>query len=352
MSISVKKFGVLPSGEEISLYCIENEKKAYIEVMDFGAILRVAKMPDQDQNLRDVVLGYDTLEQYLDNGCFFGATVGRSGNRIEGSKFSINGEVYHLTPNEKENNLHSGPNGFEKKVWEAHMCQETNTVTFSRVSPDGENGFPGEFQISVSYTLTEKNEIDIHYEGVSSKDTIANMTNHSYFNLSGHDSGSIYHTKLQILADRFTPVGSNGESIPTGEEAPVENTPMDFSKAKEMGQDIEQSYEQLILGNGYDHNYVLRDYVPGKVRTIAYAENDASGITMEVESDTPCVQLYTANFVDGEKGKEGAVYNRREAFCLETQFAPNSINQPNFVSPVLKAQEKYDSRTVYRFGVK
>lgn len=349
--VTQRKFGTLPSGEEVQIYHLENKAGAFAEVLQYGAILVKLYVPDRDGKLTDVVLGYDELAGYEVNGCFFGSTIGRSGNRIANSRFVLDGREVELTPNEGPNNLHSGPNGFEKKLWDAaSISDDKNAVTFSRISPDGENGFPGEFNVSVTYEMTEDNELRIVYGGISDKTTIANMTNHSYFNLAGEGSGSAMDQYLTIHAEAYTPVGEG--SIPLGENAPVEGTPMDFRRSHKIGDEIEADFEQLKLTGGYDHNYVTDGYNKASVREIASAWSDKTGIQMDVLTDCPCVQFYAANFVDNEHGKNGHIYNKREAFCLETQVEPNAVNVENFHSPILDAGERYYSETIYRFSVK
>lgn len=349
--ITDRVFGTLPTGEEVRIFHLENASGAYAEVMDFGAILVKLCVPDKEGKLTDVVLGYDDLKGYETNGCFFGATVGRNGNRIEGAEFLIHGEKVILSQNENANNLHSGPDAFEKKLWHAEkMDTEKNSVTFSRVSPDGENGFPGEFQVSVTYTFTEENELKITYEGCSDKATVANLTNHSYFNLSGEGSGKVLDQELQLYAEYFTPLKSS-QGIPNGEYAQVAGTPMDFTKAKKIGRDIDADYEQLIFTGGYDHNYVTDNYAKGTVRVIANAVSQETGIAMEVKSDCPCVQLYAGNFIEREQGKNGHIYGKRDGFCLETQVEPNAVNEERFHSPVLEKGEVYKSETSYRFFI-
>lgn len=351
MSVSERKFGVLPSGETVKIFHLENQSGAYVEVLQYGAILVKVCVPDKDGKLRDVVLGYDDLASYEVNGCFFGATIGRSGNRIGGARFSLYGKEIVLAQNENDNNLHSGPNGFEKKLWNIkEISQEKNSVVFGRISPDGENGYAGEFDVSVKYEFTDENELKIHYQGVCDEPTIANMTNHSYFNLNGEGSGTAMEHYLILHAENYTPVDSH--SIPVGVYAPVKGTPMDFTTAKKMGQDIEADFEQLKFTGGYDHNYVTENYAKGNRRLIATAYSEESKIAMDVTSDCPCVQFYAANFVENEKGKNGHIYNKREAFCLETQVEPNAVNVENFHSPVLEAGEQYDSVTSYRFYIK
>ena len=349
--VTQRTFGTLPSGEEVQIYHLENKSGAFAEVLQFGAILVKLCVPDRDGRLTDVVLGYDDLAGYEVNGCFFGATIGRSGNRIAQSRFTLDGKEIVLTPNEGANNLHSGPDGFEKKMWTAsEISEDKNAVTFSRISPDGENGFPGEFSIVVKYEFTEENELRIVYGGVCDQTTIANMTNHSYFNLAGEGSGSAMDQYLTIHAEQYTPVGE--ESIPLGENAAVEGTPMDFRKAHKIGDEIEADFEQLRITGGYDHNYVTDGYNKASIREIAEAWSEKTGIQMNVLTDCPCVQFYAANFVDQEHGKNGHVYNKREAFCLETQVEPNAVNVENFHSPILEAGERYYSETIYRFSVK
>ena len=347
--VTQRTFGTLPSGEEVQIYHLENKSGAFAEVLQFGAILVKLCVPDRDGRLTDVVLGYDDLAGYEVNGCFFGATIGRSGNRIAQSRFTLDGKEIVLTPNEGANNLHSGPDGFEKKMWTAsEISEDKNAVTFSRISPDGENGFPGEFNVSVTYEMTEENELRIVYGGVCDQTTIANMTNHSYFNLEG--SGSAMDQYVTIHAEQYTPVGEG--SIPLGENAAVEGTPMDFRKAHKIGDEIEADFEQLRITGGYDHNYVTDGYNKASIREIAEAWSEKTGIQMNVLTDCPCVQFYAANFVDQEHGKNGHVYNKREAFCLETQVEPNAVNVENFHSPILEAGERYYSETIYRFSVK
>ena len=349
--VTQRTFGTLPSGEEVQIYHLENKSGAFAEVLQCGAILVKLCVPDRDGRLTDVVLGYDDLAGYEVNGCFFGATIGRSGNRIAQSRFTLDGKEIVLTPNEGANNLHSGPDGFEKKMWTAsEISEDKNAVTFSRISPDGENGFPGEFNVSVTYEMTEENELRIVYGGVCDQTTIANMTNHSYFNLAGEGSGSAMDQYLTIHAEQYTPVGEG--SIPLGENAAVQGTPMDFRKAHKIGDEIEADFEQLRITGGYDHNYVTDGYNKASIREIAEAWSEKTGIQMNVLTDCPCVQFYAANFVENENGKNGHVYNKREAFCLETQVEPNAVNVENFHSPILEAGERYYSETIYRFSVK
>lgn len=340
-----KLFGTTASGTEVYTYTLTNAQGMQITVTELGATLMSVLVQDKNGSWKDVVLGYDKLENYELNPNYFGATIGRNGNRIANASFVLNGVKYELVANDNTNNHHSGPNGFEKRIWDMTDASDDH-VTFSYVSPDGDEGFPGEFKVSVTYTLTDDNEIKIHYEGVSDQDTVANLTDHSYFNLSGHDAGLILDHTVMIDADGYTAV--NEVLVPYGEIIPVEGTPMDFRTEKTIGLDLEADYEQLKLTTGYDHNYVLNGQGEG-VRLIARAKSPVTGIGLEVYTDTPGVHFYIGNFIGGPAGKNGAAYDVRHGFCLETQYYPNSVNIPEFPSPILKKGEKYDSTTIYKF---
>lgn len=346
MGISVSDFGTLQDGRSAKLYTIANSKGMSIEVTDFGATLVGAVVPDKAGRCQDVVLGYSDVTDYAKNGGYLGATIGRSGNRIGGAKFSINGVEYLLDKNENGNNLHSGNAGYDRVIWNAKVDEGESSVAFSRHSPDGEQGYPGNFDVTVTYTLTEDNEIKINYRGKADKDTIANMTNHSYFNLDGHDSGTILEHSVWIDAEGITAVDK--ESIPTGEIRAVDGTPFDFRTAKTIGRDIEKDDVQLKMGGGYDHNFVLN---PGEgLRKIAEVTAPVSKRKMEVMTDCVGVQFYTGNFIeDSWIGKDGKAYGKRGGFCLETQFFPDAIHHENFASPILKAGEEYCTTTIYRF---
>ena len=348
MSVSERKFGVLQTGETVKIFHLENKSGAYAEVTDFGAILVKVCVPDKDGTLTDVVLGYDDLASYEVNGCFFGSTIGRNGNRIGGAKFSVNGKEVVLAQNENDNNLHSGPDGFEKKLWKvAEISDDKNSVIFNRISPDGENGFPGEFDVSVKYEFTEDNELKIHYQGICDEPTVANMTNHSYFNLAGHASGTIDNQILQINSEFYTP--NDSECMPTGEVLSVMGTPFDFRAPKPIGQDINADFEQIEMFGGYDHNFAIsgRGY-----RLCAIAKCLENGITMEVYTDKPGVQLYTSNGLPEGIYKEGAKYSTHQAFCLETQYFPNGMKNSHFIAPILKVGDEYNFTTEYKFIVK
>lgn len=345
-----KLFGTLEDGTELFLYSFTNKNGMTMTVTELGATLVRVIVPDREGGKRDVVLGYDTPQDYLKNTCFFGAVIGRSGNRIDQGRFVINGKTYQLPINDNSNNLHSGPNGFDARRWEVGRVEEAdNRITFCLESPDGDNGYPGNFRTSVTYTLTDDNTVELCYEATADADTIANMTNHTYFNLNGHDSGSIEAQELWLNADAYTPV-RDGEAIPTGEITPVAGTPMDFTQAKLIGRDIGAEFEQLQYVGGYDHNFVLNGPM-GEYRKFAEAYSEKSGIRMEAFTDCCGVQFYAGNFVTDQTGKDGVSYGKRHGFCLESQYYPNAINQENFPSPLLKAGETYRTKTGYRFSI-
>ncbi len=327
------------------LYSLENQNGMVVEVSDFGATLYSVIVPDKDGNLCDVVLGCDEPQDYIAVNTGFGATVGRNGNRIGSASFHLNGKTYQLAKNDNgRNNLHSGPDYYHFRMWDVIETME-NSITFALHSPDGDQGFPGQFDVEVTYTLTENNELHLDYHGVSDADTVVNMTNHSYFNLNGHASGSILQHMLWVDADTF--VDTDAELIPTGELVSVTDTPMDFRIKKTVGQDIDADYKALRCGGGYDHNWCLNN--DANYAKVIELNSDVSGIAMEVYTDLPGVQIYTGNFLKGESGKNGVIYNRRQGICFETQHYPDAINQNHFPSPILKAGEVYRTRTTYRF---
>lgn len=343
--MQTRSFGKNGKGEAATLYTFENKNGMVMEVTDFGATLFALLVPDKDGNLCDVVLGYDAPEGYEGPaGTFFGATVGRNANRISKGLFTLNGKTYQLAVNNGPNNLHSGLDFYSFRIWNVKEMTD-NSITFSLHSPDGDQGYPGALDIDVTYTLTDDNAVKIDYYGVPDQDTVINMTNHSYFNLDGHASGSILNHEVWIDADTFT--RADEVSIPTGEYTPVEDTPMDFRTKKKVGRDITQEYEALIFGNGYDHNWVLNN--DGKLAKVAELSSDVSGIKMEVYTDLPGVQIYTANFVEHEVGKQGVVYEKHQGICFETQYFPDAVNHENFPSPICKQGEVYQTTTIYKF---
>ena len=345
MAVTKESFGVTKCGKNINKYYISNSRGMKAGVINYGAILVDLFVPDKNGKISDVVLGYDTLEPYFENGSCFGATIGPNANRIGGASFELDGQRYQLAVNDGANNLHSDGNlGYHKKVWEAKEGE--NSVTFSLFDADGSMGFPGNKKVEVTYTVTEENELKIHYKAESDRNTIINMTNHTYFNLAGHDAGKIYDHKLQLLASSYTPVVAG--AIPTGEIAPVKDTPFDFLAGKKVGEEIGADNEQLKLVLGYDHNWVI-DGADGTLREFATVSEETSGRVMKCYTDLPGVQFYAGNCIGETTGKGGAVYGPRSGMCLETQFYPDTANKPQFPSAVFGPGRKYDTTTVYQF---
>lgn len=332
-------------GEACALYRIENKNGMVMKVSDFGATLVSLLVPDKEGVLRDVVLGYDSPVDYEGpSGTFFGATVGRNANRIGGASFTLNGKQYNLEKNNGENNLHSGTDTYSFRLWDVKDTTD-NSITFGLHSPDGDQGYPGAVDLEVTYILTEDNSVEIYYHAVPTEDTIINLTNHSYFNLNGHASGDILDHKMWINADYFT--RADMYSIPTGELIAVEETPMDFRVKKAIGEEISADYEAVVFGKGYDHNWCLNNN--GQYEKVAELSSDDSGITMEVYTDLPGVQIYTGNYIENEKGKEDAVYQMRQGVAFETQYFPDAVNHEKFKSPICYKGEVYQTKTAYKF---
>jgi len=350
MKITQQPFGTTKSGEEATLYTITNSNGMKVSFTDFGANIVSIVVPDKNGNFADVALGYKNLEGYEDNKPGFGSFIGRNANRIGGAKFEINGKIYELEKNEGENNLHSGNPAYNKVMYETEIFEDEDMISieFSRLSPDNEQGFPGNLDITVTYSLTENNELVIEYHAVSDKDTVVNLTNHSYFNLAGHNSGDILNHKVWINADQFTPTAD--DLIPTGELRNVEGTPMDFRTLKRIGQDINSEYEPLRQAGGYDHNYVLN--IKSKdVEKAAELVDESTGRVMEVFTNKPGLQFYTSNMLTPvENGKDGATYGKWAGVCFETQYFPNACNIKSFPSSILKAGQEYDFVTIYKFS--
>ncbi len=342
--LKISEFGVLKNGKKVHLFTMENDAGMSASVTEYGASLVRLNVSDKAGKLTDVVLGYDDVTGYEEGTASLGATVGRNANRIGGAAFTLNGVTYELEKNDNGNNLHSGPDFYNKRMWEVESSED-DKVSFSLHSADGDQGYPGNLDIRVTYELTEDNELRITYDGISDKDTVINMTNHSYFNLNGHDGGDILGHQVMLDADFFT--RADAESIPTGELVDVTDTPMDFRKMHAIGDEIDRDYEAVRFGGGYDHNWVLKNN--GKFVKVAQAEGEKSGIVMEVYTDLPGVQMYTANFLEGEAGKYGSVYEKRNAVCFETQYFPDAVNKKNFESPVCKAGVRYYTTTSYKF---
>lgn len=352
MEIDKHTFGKTADGTPVELYTLTNANGLEAKITNYGGIVVSLLVPDRDGKLGDVVLGYETLEEYIENNPYFGAIVGRYGNRIARGKFTLEGIEYTLAQNDGENHLHGGPKGFDKVVWKADAVRSKNSVgsKLTYLSKDGEEGYPGNLSVTVVYTLTNDNELKIEYTAVTDKVTIANLTHHSYFNLAGAGLGDILGHELMIKADRFTPVGKG--LIPTGELRSVKGTPMDFTRAVAIGARIDQAAEQLVLGGGYDHNWVLNNG-DGSLALAAKVYEPTTGRVMEVYTTEPGIQFYSGNFLDGSiTGKGGKVYEYRYGFCLETQHFPDSPNKPDFPSTVLKPGETHTTTTIYTFSVK
>ncbi len=339
-----RPFGVTKEGEAVRALTLDNGVLS-CEILTFGATLRTLTVPGQEGPV-DVVLGYDTLAEYEEQGGYLGAVVGRFANRIAKGRFTLNGQSYTLAVNDGPNHLHGGGRGFSHRVWSVEEVAAGRAV-LTLDSPDGEEGYPGHLRVKVSYTL-EGTALSIRYEASCDRDTPCNLTNHSYFNLDGQGSGPVLNQKIQLCASGYTPTDET--SIPYGRVEPVEGTPMDLRQPTPIGAHIDESFQQLVWGRGYDHNFVV-DGQPGLLRPSARAWGENSGVAMEVASTSPGVQFYTANFIEeGRKGKAGAVYGPRGAFCLETQYFPDSPNHPGFPSAILRAGETYDQTTRFIFS--
>ncbi len=343
MDIKVKEFGLMPDGARIFSYQLENDKGISLRIINYGGIITHILTPDGKGQFDDIVLGFDNLSDYLSPHPYFGAIIGRVANRIEKGCFSLDGKKYKLAVNNGLNHLHGGIRGFDKKVWLAvrNITTEFVSLKLACESPDGEEFYPGNLLIEVEYVLNNQNELVINYSAQTDKKTHVNLTNHSYFNLSGCES-DIYNYILQIDADYITEVDKS--SIPTGRLTPVKNTPFDFREPKKIGRDI------TLIPPGYDHNYVINGN-SGHLRKCARVEDPLSGRTLEVLTTQPGVQLYTSNYISEISGKDGKIYKKHSAFCLETQHYPDSPNKQNFPSTVLNPGDTYMESTIYRFGV-
>lgn len=355
-SIAKQVWGQMPDGRTVHLYTLTNAKGMTMRVSDYGAIITALTAPDREGRMADVVLGYDKLADYVKATPYFGAAIGRYGNRIAGGKFTLDGKTYTLATNNDPGgipcHLHGGKVGFDKVLWDAKGIVKEGAVglKFHYLSRDGEEGYPGNLDITMYYWLTEAGELRVEYEATTDKATPVNLTQHSYFNLAGHDAGTILDHELMLAADRFTPVDKG--LIPTGELAPVQGTPFDFTQPTAIGKRVSDKHEQLEFGLGYDHNFVLARW-DGKLRLAATVHEPTSGRFMEVLTTEPGVQFYCGNFLDGTNvGKGSHAYQHRTGFCLETQHFPDAPNQPTFPSTILRPDETYHHVTVYRFSAK
>ena len=342
-------FGVLPDGTKVEIYTLTNRHGVEIRTIPYGAIIVSIRVPDRRGHLDDIVIGHDTLDGYLNASRFFGAVVGRYGNRIANGRFTLDGKTYELAVNNGPNHLHGGVKGFDKMLWTV-VRHDAASMTYQRVSPDGEEGYPGRLDVSVTYTLTEKNELRLDYQATTDKATPINLTQHSYFNLAGDGSRDILDHVIEINANRYTPIDAT--KIPTGQLAPVANTPFDFRTPRAIGARIGVENPQLQFGGGYDHNFVLNRTGPGLVWAARVYE-PTTGRTLQVSTTEPGLQFYSGNNLDGSiTGKSGHVYKTRYGLCLETQHFPDSPNHPNFPSAILRPGQTFRSQTIYAFGVK
>ncbi len=350
MTIEQNLFGAAPDGKSVQLFTLTNENGLRAKIITYGAIVVSLEVPDKNGKIEDVVLGYEQLSGYIEASPYFGAIVGRYGNRIAKGQFSLNGIEYHLAINNGENHLHGGVKGFDKVIWTGEPITQDDAVgvRLTYLSPGGEEGYPGNVTCEVMYLLTNKDELMVTYSAATDQPTVFNPTHHGYFNLTGDAKRDILDHQLQIFADRFTPVDAG--LIPTGELRAVEGTPMDFQQPTAIGARIDSKDEQLEFGGGYDHNWVLNNQ-DGSLALAVKVTEPISGRIMEVFTTEPGMQFYSGNFLDGSNtGKGGRIYNHRFGFCLEAQHYPDSPNQPGFPSVVLNPGETYTQKTVYRFA--
>ncbi len=351
-AIDKEEFGKLNDGREVYIYILKNKSGAEAKIINYGATVVSLMMPDRNGKYADIVLGYDSLDNYVNGSSYFGAIVGRYANRIAKGKITLAGKDYQLSVNEGENELHGGKVGFNKVLWKAEPLETKQgpALKLTYVSPDGDMGYPGRVTLKVTYTLTNNNELEIQYEGTTDKLTILNPSHHSYFNLTGDPRKNILSHILQINANSYTPIDK--EFIPIGKIEKVDDTPLDFRKPTAIGARINDNFEQLKLAHGYDFNWVLNNY-NGKVREVADVFEPKSGRYMQVFTDQPGLQFYSGNFLDGTQiGKQGIAYNFRTGFALEAQHYPNSPNEPKWPSVVLKPGQVYKQTTIYKFSVK
>jgi len=347
--IREESFKGVHNGNSTGLYTLKNKNGIIAQITNYGAIIVSIYVPDREGNMSDIVLGYDTIDEYINgNSPYMGCICGRCANRIAKGKFSLLDKLYSLAINNGPNHLHGGITGFSKVVWDV-VNSSPSHVQLEYLSKDGEENYPGNLRVSVTYTLTEENELKLEYRAVTDKSTVVNLAGHSYFNLSGEGSESIYSHELMINGSFFTPTDET--NVPTGEILSVKGTPMDFTVPKRIGLEIDLDDKQLRFGSGYDHNWVL-NHRSGTLGLAAVAYDPVSGRVMEVHTTQPGVQLYTANWLDGEKGKGGKKYSRRCAFCLETQDFPDAINKPHFPPTILNSGEVYTHSCIYKFSFK
>ncbi|MFW5657690.1 MAG: aldose epimerase family protein [Bacteroidota bacterium] len=352
MKIAKEKFGTTPDGATVTRYILENKNEVQVGILDYGATIQSIIVPDKTGNMTDVTLGFNNVEGYAGDSPYFGCVVGRYANRIAEGQFTLDGQEYQLAKNDGPNSLHGGEEGFNKKLFTAKEVTVDGApgIALTYISPDGEENYPGTLTLTVTYSLTDDNELRLDYEATTDKPTILNVTNHAYFNLKDGGKSDILDHVLMLNADSITPTDEN--LIPTGEILNIENTPLDFNEPKSIGQNIEEDYMLINIAGGFDHNYIINRKAGDSLVFTAKVTEPTTGRTMEVYTTEPAVQLYTGNFLDGTiTGKDGTVYEHRSGLCLETQHYPDSPNHPDFPSTVLNPDEKYESTTIYKFGV-
>ena len=352
MQVKKEIFGQL-DGKNVEIYTLTNPNNVELKITTYGGIVTSFKLPDKNGILTDVVLGYDNLDGYIKNSPYFGSIVGRYGNRIDQAKFILDEQEYILDKNDGTNCLHGGLVGFDKVIWEAQsfITQDSAGLKLTYLSKDGEQGFPGNLNVTVTYALTKENNFHIDYQATTDKPTVVNLTHHTYWNFAGEGSGDILQHEVMLNANSFTPVNSN--LIPTGDITLVENTPMDFRIPTAIGERIDSDFEQLKIAGGYDHNWILNKTIDGELSLAATVYESNSGQFMEILTTEPAIQFYSGNFLDGKiTGKSGNVYEHRNGFCLETQHYPDSPNKPQFPSVVLRPGEIYKTTTVHKFSTR
>ncbi|MEV4684834.1 aldose epimerase family protein [Streptomyces kurssanovii] len=345
-----QRFGSLADGTGVDLWTLENDG-IRLRVLSYGGIVQGLEVPDRRGRWANVSLGFDNLDDYVAKSPYFGAVIGRYGNRVAGGTFTLDGTTYRLPVNDGPNSLHGGDQGFDKRVWDVEPFRRgaDTGLTLRRVSPDGEMGYPGTLTVRVDYTLTARGEFRVDYEATTDRATVVNLTNHTYFNLAGEGNGTVHDHRLRIDASRYTPVDAT--LIPTGALARVARTPFDFRLGKPIGEDLRHGHEQILLGQGYDHNFVLDKGITERPQKAVTVTEPTSGRVMTIATTEPGLQFYSGNFLDGTlKGTSGRVYRQGDGFCLETQHFPDSPNRPSFPTTVLRPGRTYRSSTVHSFG--
>lgn len=350
-TITASPFGSLPDGRTVTCYTLVNRNGCEVRILDFGGVIVSVKMPDRNGVMADVVLGFDSLDGYLENRCYLGCAVGRCAGRIARGQFTLGGKSYSLARNDGQNHLHGGIKGFHLALWDGNISEDAggSTLKLHYVSASGEEGYPGTLDITLCYSLTDDDTLSISYEAFSDEETLCNITNHTYFNLAGENAGDILDHELTLESDDYAE--SDAESIPTGRLIPVKDTPMDFSVPHVVGERIGENYPALQYGGGYDHVWFLRDAPQGELRPCATLYHKASGRKMTCRTDSPCVVFYSGNYLDGTlTGKGKKPYVKRAGLCLETQWPADAVNHPHWPSIILRSGEIWRSRTDYHFS--